>query len=209
MPFGDVHRVGARWRLACVQRCDRRFVNRALLGLERVPVVGRVPFGALGDFVERWCPSPALARLCLVAGRVEPVEQIGHGHLSCRDAAIERSEGRINRADHGIGLSRALVQPLTLVEQRRFPIEPGVVERPPDLFQRETEFAPDQDLLQPQQIGIGVEAIARRCSATGHEQADGVVMMQRANGDAREPGDVLHLVCARASHDISLRPDAT
>jgi len=38
---------------------------------------------------------------------------------------------------------------LTLIEQRRFSIEPRVVERPPDLFQRETELATYQDLLQP------------------------------------------------------------
>jgi hypothetical protein len=96
-----------------------------------------------------------------------------------------------------------------LVEQRRVSIEPRVVERPPDLFQRETELAADQDLLQPEQIGIGVQAIAGPRPSAGHEQPDGVVMMQRADRDAREPGDVLHLIRARASHDISLRPDAT
>jgi len=71
------------------------------------------------------------------------------------------------------------------------------------------DLAQPANALQVLEVGIGVEAIARRCSATRYEQPDGVVMMQRADGDAREPGDVLHLVCSRASHDISLRPDAT
>jgi hypothetical protein len=48
----------------------------------------------------------------------------------------EAGEGGINRADHGLGLSSAIAQPLTLVEQRRLSIEPWIVERPPDLFQR-------------------------------------------------------------------------
>jgi hypothetical protein len=36
-----------------------------------------------------------------------------------------------------------------LVEQRRFSIETRVVECPPDLLQRETQLATDQNLLQP------------------------------------------------------------
>ena len=121
---------------------------------------------------------------------------------------MKSGQRRINRANHGLSLSGTIAQPLTLVEQCRFSIEPWIVERPPDLFQRETEFAPEQDLLQAQQVGIGVQAIARGCSGAGHEQPDGVLMMQRADGHTRHPGDVPDLIRTRASHDISVRPDA-
>jgi hypothetical protein len=96
---------------------------------------------------------------------------------------------------------RAVSQAVPLVEQGDPPVEARVVERPPEFFQRQTEFSSDKDLLQPKQVRVRVKAVTGIRPGPGHEKSDGIVVMQRAHGDARESSHVFDLICARSSHN--------
>ena len=54
--------------------------------------------------------------------------------------------------------------------------------------QPDAEFAVEKDLLKPQQRRLIVEAVAVVVDGGRLEQRDFVVVMQRADGDAREVG---------------------
>ena len=100
-------------------------------------------------------------------------------------------------------------QAFPLVEQGDLLVEARVVERLPDLFQRETELSADEDLLQPKKVGVCVKAITSSRPVPGHEKPDGIVVMQRADRDARESSHVFDLIRTGPSHYKSVQPDAT
>src|SRR4029078_5543111 len=70
MPFGDVHRVGSRRRLAGLQRRERRGIDCALFGLERLPIVWRVGLGSFLHPSVRFGVTPPLSRFFFVTRRV-------------------------------------------------------------------------------------------------------------------------------------------
>ena len=45
-----------------------------------------------------------------------------------------------------------------------------------------TELSADEDLLQPEQVSVGVHAVAGRGPDLWHRKPDGIVVMQRADG---------------------------
>ena len=88
--------------------------------------------------------------------------------------------------------------------QRLPSIELRIVERATNRFERQPELAADQDLLQPQQILIVVESIARSAARVGTSNPKRVVVMQRADREPREARDVCDLISASCRHARTL-----
>jgi hypothetical protein len=73
-----------------------------------------------------------------------------------------RSSASYDRLNHRGRLLGAARRRLALLLQRTSSVEVRVVERAADVLERQPELAADQDLLQAQQIVVGVEPVARR-----------------------------------------------
>ena len=84
-------------------------------------------------------------------------------------------------------------------------IEIGFVEDGLDVRQRKIEFAEEQDLLQPQQIGFTVQAIARRGSGRRFQQPDVVVVVQRPDADPGQSSQLLHGMRMAFAHDAQYK----
>ncbi len=65
-----------------------------------------------------------------------------------------------------------------------------LVEDITDRLEPEAEFAIAQDLGQPVGVYLGVRAVSGPCAATGTEQPDPVVVMQRPNRDPGQAGQL-------------------
>src|SRR5690606_30810483 len=77
------------------------------------------------------------------------------------------------------------------------------VERLADGVEREAERAERGDLLEPRHVGGGVAAVAGRRPRRGHEQPDGVVVVEGADGEAgpaRELADAEEPVVRSSGH---------
>ncbi len=98
-----------------------------------------------------------------------------------------------------------LLQQLLVIMQSLHLIEPGFVEDGLNVRQRKIEFAEEQDLLQPQQIGLTVQAIARRGSGRRFQQPDVVVVVQRPDADPGQSGQLLHGVGVAFAHDAQYK----
>jgi hypothetical protein len=79
------------------------------------------------------------------------------------------------------GAGGAFAERGALCAQRRDAVVGRIVERGLDLGQGQAELAADHDLLQAQQIVVRVQAIARRGAQRRHQQAELVVVPQRAH----------------------------
>ena len=76
--------------------------------------------------------------------------------------------------------------------QRLLPVEGWAVQYAPDLLQGEFQFPVEQNLLQPLQIFFIIEPVARFTYACGFQQADLIVVVQRAHAHAADAGDLMH-----------------
>ena len=84
----------------------------------------------------------------------------------------------------------------------------GVVQQRRDLRQREAKRSPDQDLLQSREVVVGVQPVAGLRPLAGRKQAELVVVVERAHGDARELGnfaDGLHAPDRRPSREVRVK----
>ena len=149
--------------------------------------------------------APALARLVLVVGRFESVEHLrllDRGSVSlCRDRRVDRG------GQHPQPVHLAPDQ-LPLAHERPQAIVVGVVQQRRDLREREAERSQDQDLLQPREVVVGVQPVAGLRSLAGRQQAELVVVVERAHGDARELGDFadgLHAPDRRPSREVRVK----
>jgi hypothetical protein len=130
--------------------------------------------------IRRTLPTcPTDAALPPVLRRLETLEQVLHIHCSFLATAVKGSQRHIDGADHGLGLPRTVPQTFPLIEQGGLPVEARVVERPPDFFQRQTELSADEDLLQPKQVRVDVNAVTGRCPGSGYEEPYGIVIPLR------------------------------
>jgi len=96
------------------------------------------------------------------------------------------------------------------VRQQCLPVvEAGVVERAADLLQREAQLAAEEDLQQTQEVVLVVDQVAGLGALLGDEEADLVVVVERADRHADDPRDLAHSVAALPCHGgASVRPDA-
>src|SRR6185436_2583521 len=110
-------------------------VERGLLGVQALPVVGAVALGALGRDPVGLGVAPALAHLVLVARGIEAVEQLlgVHGVVSF----VERAQGGVDGADHLRGAGGATRELGALGGERPAAIERRIVERAADLLERQ------------------------------------------------------------------------
>lgn len=69
-----------------------------------------------------------------------------------------------------------------------------IVEQGRDVLEREAELAVEQDPLEPVEVGVVVAPVARVAAPAGDEQADVVVVVQRAHRDTGESGDLSYRV---------------
>jgi hypothetical protein len=81
-------------------------------------------------------------------------------------------------------------QQVVLAAQVRARVRLRVVEQGRDLVEREAEFPVEQDLLQPVEVGVVVAPVACVAALAGGQQADVVVVVQRAHGDSGEARDL-------------------
>lgn len=66
----------------------------------------------------------------------------------------------------------------------------GVVEDVGDLFEGEAEFAVEEDLLEAEEVFVGVAAVAGGGALAGGEEGDVVVVVEGSYGDAGQFGDL-------------------
>ncbi len=92
--------------------------------------------------------------------------------------------------------------PTTLALQRFQPVEGRIVEDCPDLGERDAQLAMDQDLLKPHKLLAPVIAVAVLADVSGLEQIDIVIVMQRANRNARHVRNLFDCM-HRLSHQLS------
>ena len=69
-------------------------------------------------------------------------------------------ERGVHRAQHLTERASLRFDSAPLFDERPPLVEARIVQRPLDLVEREPKLALDQELLQPQQVGIGVEPVA-------------------------------------------------
>lgn len=79
-----------------------------------------------------------------------------------------------------------------LPAQVRARVRLRVVEQGRDLVEREAQLPVEQDLLQPVEVGVAVAPVPRVVALARNEQADLVVVVQRAHRDPGETGDLPH-----------------
>jgi hypothetical protein len=131
-----------------------------------------------------------LAGLVLVRCRVESLEEVlrpvdsGHCAVSFR---LQLVDG----ARHGPGEH---AEPVPFLQQPLMVRAKGLhrvqlaVEDPGDAGEAQAELAQQQDLLEPQQLGLLVVAVTIGADMRRWQQADVVVMPQGAGADSRHPG---------------------
>src|SRR5690606_21457103 len=88
------------------------------------------------------------------------------------------------------------LQALAMCVLGRDRIEGWIIENVANLLQRHAELAVEQDLLQPQQLRLAVDAVTAGRARLRPEQADLIVVMQRPDTDAGEPRELLDGVFA-------------
>jgi hypothetical protein len=107
--------------------------------------------------------------------------------------ACERLFRAPDRADRRVELLTFLGEKQLLTQQhvgqRRLPLQQSC-----DLLQRQPEKLQHDDLLEARRVGRPIEAIPGAGAAARLQQAEAVVVMQRADGDAREPSELPHPV---------------
>lgn len=79
-----------------------------------------------------------------------------------------------------------------LAAQVRARVRGRVVEQGGDLVEREAQLPVEQDLLQPVEVGVAVAPVARVAALARYEQADVVVVVQRAHRHSGEAGHLSH-----------------
>src|SRR6266850_2575593 len=89
------------------------------------------------------------------------------------------------------------------------PIEVTAPNQSLDLLQFESQLPVEQDLLQPQQLRIIVEAISVGCARRGLQQSDFIIKMKRSHADTRHPGYFYDCISHSGfSIDITMMPIA-
>src|SRR5688572_25849873 len=86
-----------------------------------------------------------------------------------------------------------------LLLQRRERIEVGPIEHRLDGLEREIQLTVKQDALQTQRAALVVVAVAIRADDRRDEQADVIVVMERADADAGELSELFYRVGHRGS----------
>ncbi len=75
----------------------------------------------------------------------------------------------------------------------------GVLQDGGDLVEGEAEFPVEEDLLEPGEVGVTVEAVAGRAAVARGEQARLVVVVQGTHRDPCEAGDLSDRVAHRSA----------
>ena len=202
--LGGIHRRFARRRLAGGHRRDEGRVDGVRLGLDLLPVGLGVALGAGRRLLPRVGLAPALLRLLLVlvpeAVAEELLHLLGRGGLVAHLSLQCSVDGHDDLAE--------LVEP----GHDRVALTPQVggcviaaVEQLGDVLERQLEAPVHDDLLQPRQVGVGVEPVAGRRALTRHEQADLVVVVQGAHRHAEDVGDLPHRPGGHLRHQPRVR----
>jgi hypothetical protein len=155
------------------------------------PVLGQIgvraverahlPPGLVDDLV-----APALARLGLVRGVLEPVEHRLRGHVL---PSFDALDGVLDRADQAGEPAALALQPVAVLpEHRDLAADPG--QRLADRRQAHAQLAQQQDPLQPQQLPAAVVPPTVVGDPGRRQQPDRVVVPQRPG---RHPGHPRHL----------------
>ena len=83
------------------------------------------------------------------------------------------------------------LQQLCLLCQYFLPVKVRAVQDRPDVPKRKLQFPEQQDLLQPLQCCLVVQAVTRLGAACGRQQTDPVVVLQRPDGNAGQLADLV------------------
>jgi len=87
-----------------------------------------------------------------------------------------------------------------------------IVERSPDVGERESEFTVEEDFREPYEVGLMISPVPGRRAAVGTEQSDLVVVMEGPHRDSRHSGHFGNRVTADRVvvvrvQDTRLNPD--
>jgi hypothetical protein len=108
-------------------------------------------------------------------------EQVG-----ARGVGVQRGQQSHEPRTQARAQRHLRVQPLELCADQRARVARAVaVEQRADLAEREAEAAERDDPVQAPDVLVGVQAIARLAAPRRRQQADLVVVMQRADRQAR------------------------
>lgn len=154
------------------------------LALDRGPLGGAVVAGAPGGLGVLGGGAPAGVGLVGVGGGVEVGEQGGDGVAGHGCVLLEAGERGVDGGDEVVELFAAAEQLGPLLAQGGGAVEVGVVEHGGDLVQLEAERAQAQGVLQAQEVAVVVEAVAGAAAGGGLDEAELVVVVERAHGDA-------------------------
>jgi hypothetical protein len=192
MFLGHVHGPLAGRRLARGHQGRVPLAPVVRFGLQPLPVLlgvlGRAPL-RLGV---RLRAAPALFRLLCVLLRILVAEDLEpllrrevDSHLACLHGVLHGLRHLLQLLDPG-------GQQFVLAAQVRARVRSRIVEQGGDLVEREAELSVEQDLLQPVEVGVAVTPVAGVAALARDEQADVVVVVQRAHRDSGESGDLSH-----------------
>src|SRR5882757_649676 len=139
--------------------------------------------------------QPGLVLRLLLWGKALIHRLVVHVRLS-----FECGEGRIERA-HELSVTPDLLrQSLTMAAKGSDTVELGSIQHLADLLQRKPEFPVKEDLLQAQELVATVIAVPIPTDVSRLQEADLVVVVQRADRDARQ---LRHFLDRVDAHDIS------
>ena len=136
--------------------------ERVRARLELRKLLGRVVLGHPRHHLDR-LDEPVARRLARVVEHVEDVRE-------ARPQVVREAQ--------------LLVDPRDVAAQRRPRVLALTQQRGADLLEREAHAAQGEDPVEPADVGVAVEAVARLRALRRHEQADRVVVVQRAYGQA-------------------------
>jgi hypothetical protein len=193
----------------CV-RGDSAIDERAHVGEERLPVVLHP---ANGLFAEVFAPLRERLELFL------RVVAMDHGHdlhgfdqmLDVVALAREMLAEGLEPSAQRVLLFEELFRAREVSFDERERARGLFVEDAAHLFERESERGESLNAREPRHVDRAVEPVSGRRAFGGHEQIDRLVMMERANGDARTPREFTDLVGrsferVTARHDWTVRP---
>ena len=92
----------------------------------------------------------------------------------------------------------AKLQKLNLLVERPFQVKVRAVENCSYVGERELQLPEEHDLLQPRQVFVAVEPVARLAAGAWPKQTSLVVVVQRPHAHVRELADFMH-----GSHETS------
>ena len=162
-------------------------IDRAPVALDLLPLGLAVLLGAAHRLLVGVGVAPALLGLVLVLRGIEVAEQSLHV-VGLHDVSfLEGAQGGVEGGEHRVDPRTFFDERFTMLAQELL-ARACLIDRECDLVERQAELAEQQHLLQPDHVGVVVQAVAGRRALRRHHESDVIVVMQCAHRDACQLG---------------------